>query len=132
MDSVQLVIDTDIIIDFLRHKSKLLQEAVEKYNCGITAVSLYELQAIAVRSPRQEELLAEFLTIIAVLPFDQSSATSAAQVWRDLQLQGQGIGLPDTLIAGICLANDVPLLTNNQKHFQRVINLKLIDSVDIS
>ena len=131
MDTVQLVIDTDIIIDFLRGKSMLLQKAVEQFDCGITAVSLYELQAVAVRSQRQEELFADFLTTVAVLPFDHKSASMAAQIWRGLQQKGQMIGLPDTLIGGICLAHDVPLLTNNKKHFQRIANLKLLDPVDI-
>jgi tRNA(fMet)-specific endonuclease VapC len=131
MDTVQLVIDTDIIIDFLRGKSMLLQKAVEQFDCGITAVSLYELQAVAVRSQRQEELFAEFLTTVAVLPFDHASASMAAQIWRGLQQKGQIIGLPDTLIGGICLAHDVPLLTHNKRHFQRITNLKLVNQTDI-
>jgi tRNA(fMet)-specific endonuclease VapC len=36
------------------------------------------------------------------------------------------ISLSDTLVAGICLAADLPLLTRNVKHFDRVDGLKLI------
>jgi len=35
------------------------------------------------------------------------------------------IGFPDILIAGICLAHDLPLLTRNQAHFERIPDLVL-------
>ena len=36
------------------------------------------------------------------------------------------IGLADILSAGICLANDLPLLTRNVEHFNRIEGLKLV------
>jgi predicted nucleic acid-binding protein len=35
--------------------------------------------------------------------------------------------MADSLIAGIALANDLPLLTRNRSHFERVPDLKLVD-----
>jgi predicted nucleic acid-binding protein len=39
--------------------------------------------------------------------------------------------LPDTLIAGICLAQQMPLLTRNIRHYQRVMDLQLVSPADL-
>jgi predicted nucleic acid-binding protein len=36
------------------------------------------------------------------------------------------IGLADILSAGICLSNELPLLTRNVDHFNRIEGLKLV------
>jgi tRNA(fMet)-specific endonuclease VapC len=36
------------------------------------------------------------------------------------------IGVPDLLTAGICLANDLTLLTRNVEHFNRIEGLNLV------
>jgi predicted nucleic acid-binding protein len=36
------------------------------------------------------------------------------------------IGLADILSAGICLSNNLPLLTRNVEHFNRVEGLRLV------
>jgi predicted nucleic acid-binding protein len=131
VDNIQLIIDTDIVIDFLRRRSEILQKVIDRFTCGITAVTFYELLAVAVRSPQQEQLLSEFISIVTVLPFDQEAAEAAANIWRTLQRQGMSIGLPDTLIAGICLAQSLPLLTRNQRHYQRVSDLQLLHPSDL-
>ena len=53
-----------------------------------------------------------------VLPLDVTAARQAAALQRTLQQQGQVIGLPDTLIAGVCLAQQIPLLTRNSRHYE--------------
>ena len=131
VDNVQLIIDTDIVIDFLRRRSQILQKAIDHFTCGITAVTFYELLAVAVRSPQQEQRLSEFTSIVAVLPFDQEAAEAVAKIWRTLQQQGMTIGLPDTLIAGVCLAQSLPLLSRNQRHYQRVSDLQLLHPSDL-
>lgn len=131
MASIELVIDTDIIIDFLRRRSNVLAKVVENHPCFVTAITVYELQAIAVQSTRQEQALHDFLQIATVLPFHYKAAEQAATIWRQLRSQGELIGLPDTLIAGTCLAFDLPLFTRNHKHYERVRALKLLSATDL-
>ncbi len=132
MDLVELVIDTDIIIDFLRRQSDVLEKAIGRYACAITAVTAYELQAVAVQSDRQMQALQDFLQVVAVLPFDAEAARHSAEIWRTLQATGQLIGLPDTLIAGTCLAFGLPLLTRNSKHYQRIEQLTLKSPTELN
>ncbi|MFQ6014514.1 MAG: type II toxin-antitoxin system VapC family toxin [Anaerolineae bacterium] len=88
LETPQLVIETDIIIDYLRRRTETLRTALLHYECAITAITLYELKAVAVRSERQERLMGKLLTIVAVLPFDMQAAERAAETWRTLAAQG--------------------------------------------
>ena len=127
----QLVVDTDVVIDYLRGRTTTLQAALMQYDCVITAVTVYELEAVAARSQRQQYLVEQLLSAVDVLPFDRLAAHLAADLWRILESQGQGIGLPDTLLAGICLAHGSPLLSRNLEHFQRVPGLRIIASEEL-
>ncbi|MBC8496778.1 MAG: type II toxin-antitoxin system VapC family toxin [Anaerolineales bacterium] len=49
-----------------------------------------------------------------------------------MQREGKLIGVLDTQIAGICLSHNLPLLTRNTDHFQRVPGLELISPEEIA
>jgi predicted nucleic acid-binding protein len=63
---------------------------------------------------------------VSVLSLDSDSAQHSADIWLALANRGAMIGLADILSAGICLANDLPLLTRNVEHFNRIEGLKLV------
>jgi tRNA(fMet)-specific endonuclease VapC len=126
MEAVNLVLDTDVVIDYLRRRSLLLAQATLRFSCAITAVTFYELLAVPTLSTRQKQVLQEVRHALPILPLDEQAAAKSATVWRDLQTAGNSIGLPDTLIAGTCLAYNLPLLTLNQRHYQRIPQLLLI------
>ncbi len=52
-----------------------------------------------------------------------------AEIQDSLDKKGKNIGIPDTLIAGICIAAGIPLLTLNTQHFSRIAALKLINNL---
>jgi tRNA(fMet)-specific endonuclease VapC len=60
-----------------------------------------------------------------VLPFDSLSVTEAVRIYQSLKAVNQLISLPDIFIAATAIANELPLLTLNRKHFERVDHLKL-------
>jgi tRNA(fMet)-specific endonuclease VapC len=126
MATSRLVIDSDVVIDQLREHEFTLQRAVEHFDCTLTAISLYELNAAPHYTDQQRAALADILSVVEVLPFDTRAADQAAQVSRRLASRGRMIGVPDLLTAGICLANDLPLLTRNVEHFNRIEGLKLV------
>ncbi len=126
MANSRVVVDTDIIIDYLRRRERTLEYAIAQFECALTAISWYELKAIPAHSTRQMQLIARLADVMEVLPFDQEAADHSAAIWRELGRQGMSIGLPDTLIAGICRAQGAPLITRNLDHFQRVKDLVVI------
>ncbi len=105
MATPQLVIDTDIIIDYLRRRTDVLRTARLRFSCAMTAITLYELKSVSVRSERQERTITTLAEVLDVLPFDRRDVEQAAEIWRLLARKGELIGLPDTLIAGTCLAS---------------------------
>ncbi len=60
-----------------------------------------------------------------VLPLTMQATRLAAEIYADLRRKRETIGHTDSLIAGIALANDLQLVTNNVKHFKRAEGLKL-------
>lgn len=66
-----------------------------------------------------------FLDTIAVRQWDTPAADQFAQLRAALEREGTPIGVMDTMIAGHALALDATLVTNNQRHFQKVASLKM-------
>lgn len=60
-----------------------------------------------------------------MLPFDSHEAHCSALIRADLEKKGTPIGPYDLLIAGIAVAHQGILVTNNTKEFNRVPELKL-------
>jgi tRNA(fMet)-specific endonuclease VapC len=89
-----------------------------------TTVNYFELVSGARRRREQEAILA-LLESIPVLPLDVDAARRAAHVRQHLERSGIGIGMWDSLIAGIVLARGGSLLTRNKRHFERVPELLL-------
>ena len=125
------VADTDVLIDFLGGQSPGAEHVAAALNRGdlvTTTVTRFELLAGA-RGARQERVIRALLEAVPALPLDEPAADRAAMVRRDLERRGAGIGMADSLIAGIVLTHRGTLITRNRRHFDRVPNLRL-DAAD--
>ena len=72
-------------------------------------------------NPRElTRLVHGFLDRVEVMPWDAQAAGHFAQLRALLERNGTPIGIFDTMIAGHALALKATLVTNNQKHFQKV------------
>lgn len=93
----------------------------------ISAVTLAELRYGAERrqAPRLHALIASFTRTIRVMPFDDAAATRFGEVGAALAGSGEPIGQLDTMIAAHALSLELVLVTNNTKHFGRVVGLPL-------
>ena len=122
-----IVADTDVLIDFLAGRDPAASRVsfeLESRHFGTTAVTRFELLSGA-RDRTAEGLVRRLLDALTTLPLDRASADRAAEIRRRLEAKGEGIGMADSLIAGIVLAHDGLLLTRNRRHFERVEGLKL-------
>jgi tRNA(fMet)-specific endonuclease VapC len=81
--------------------------------------------------PAKESALVEYYDAISssltVLDFDLASAKIYSKLKFNLKKTGKTVQDFDLMIASICLANDLILVTNNTKHFQSIPDLKLQD-----
>jgi predicted nucleic acid-binding protein len=124
------VADTDVLIDFLRGAepaASRVAEAIEaRAALAITTITRFELLAGA-RGKRQRAAVEALLAALPALPLDTTAADRAAGVRRELESRGDGIGMADSLIAGIVLTHGAQLLTRNRRHFERVPDLAVVD-----
>jgi tRNA(fMet)-specific endonuclease VapC len=126
MADSQLGIDTDVVVDYLRKRNDLLERAIAQFDCLFCAITVYELEIGLAHAPGQHRVFQELLEIVSVLPLDLHAAHVSAHVYERLRAQGLLVGLQDTLIAGTCIARNVPLLTRNIEHMGRIPELTVV------
>jgi tRNA(fMet)-specific endonuclease VapC len=122
-----IVADTDVLIDFLANRQPAAARIgleLERGQLRTTVITRFELLAGA-KTPRQEQVVSELLAGLPCLLLDEPGADAAAAIRRTLDRDGVGIGMADSLIAGIVMAHRGVLLTRNRRHFERVPGLSL-------
>ena len=122
-----IIADTDVLIDFLRNREPMADRIALELTTssfGTTAISEFELRS-GIRTQREATAVEALLGALEILSLDSAAARRAAEVRRALESNGQGIGMADSLIAGICLEHNGILLTRNVGRFSRVDNLAL-------
>jgi tRNA(fMet)-specific endonuclease VapC len=122
-----MVADTDVLIDFLEGRSPAAERIALELDQGqlrTTVITRFELLAGA-KTPRQRKLVGELLAALPSLPLDEPGADAAAEIRRLLERDGTGIGMADSLIAGIVVVHKGVLLTRHRRHFERVPGLPL-------
>ncbi len=122
-----IIADSDVIIDYFNGigpSAEIIADLILHHKLGITTISVFELLAGIIGKKRLAaiELLLSQATLI---PLNAESASKAAGIYTELKKKGRLIGNQDILIAGICLAYDLPLFTRNFSHFQQVTHLRL-------
>ncbi len=133
VDVPRICLDTGPLIHYLRGRepgASAVEKVVKTSACYVTAITAYELLFGAARV-RQRFDEQDLLGVMAVLPFDVSGAQRAARLHADLIGRNQDIGVKDVMIAAICLEHDLPLLTTNTRHFERVPLLRIVTAEDL-
>ena len=128
MENTVICLDTSVLIDFYRKKVKsksLCFKLTKKYTFfAVSAVTEYEL--CIGNSQEQNIFWHDFFSRIIILPFDTQAVKYAVRIYKQLKQQNKLIDIPDIMIAGTALQNNMPLATLNRKHFERIKNLVII------
>ena len=75
--------------------------------------------------PETKQQLLLFLSGLQVLPWSESAVWHYARQRKQLKAAGTPIGEMDLLIASQALGEDLTLVTNNTREFERIEGLKL-------
>lgn len=125
------MLDTNICIYILKNMPPQVKEQLKVQNrVSISTVVYAELCFGIQRSPehlqtqRNRQLL-QFVSLLAVVPWDQAAAHHYAEIRADLQQRGMVIGNIDLLIAAHARSLNEVLVSNNLREFQRVVGLRL-------
>jgi len=123
-----IILDTDHCIAILRQKLDLGDHVAADDELFITSITISELTHGAGRSLHREDNLSRLEVLFAtltVLPFDEMAARRCGHLKAELEQQGEPLDNLDLQIASIALVYDLPLATNNTKHFKRIKDLKI-------
>jgi len=112
----RLLLDTDVLIDFLRGQPQAVQ-LLEDTDCEfhVSAVSVAELY-VGVRDGQEREVLDQLVGVLRTIEISTEIAQQAG-LWRREYGKSHGTGILDALIAACADALQIPLATLNVKHF---------------
>ncbi len=125
------VLDSDILIDYLRGAGPgrdLVPALARGPGYWVTAVTAFEL-ALG-RTYRENPSPVHSLLAAPVLTLTRKAGLRGGALLGDLRSRGEAIDVRDAMQAGICLEADVPLVTRNVAHFERVTGLRLSHPAD--
>lgn len=121
-----ILADTDALIDFLKGKGLAAQvrTELERGRLCTSSINVFELFSGA-HTKGQQDKVQSLLAPMTILSLTEEAARCAAEIRRTLDRKGVGIGMGDSLIAGIAIHFNAKLLTRNLKHFERLPGLSL-------
>ena len=128
---MRYLIDTNISIYIMNQRDQSLIQRFKKIPVGeicISSITLSELSYGVYKSSsvtKNKQRLKEFLMPFQILSFNNKSAEIYGQIRSQLEKKGQTISSFDMLIASHAISEDLVLVTNNDKEFKRIKNLKI-------
>ena len=130
---MRYMLDTNICIYAIKHKPEKVFSELQKHDPSeicISSVTYAELVHGVEKSAAVEKnrvALSLLLANIEILPFDVNAADYYGKIRADLEKKGTPIGPLDMMIAGHAQSLGYTVVTNNEKEFTRVKNLKTVN-----
>ncbi len=128
---ISCLLDTDIVIDFLRRRSyarKLLNDWAGE---GLLAIStLTHLEIYQGMRSGEEKATNVFLDGLTSVAVDVPIARRAGTMLGELRSKGVTVGIADAIIGATALQLNAPLLTNNVEHYP-FADLKVLRGLEV-
>lgn len=124
------LLDTCVIIDLVRGDRGTIEAMKGKSpdQVAISAITEFELrygiEQVSKLKSKSKSIVEAILSEINILDFGSKEASNAAGIRNHLRVQGTPIGPYDFLIAATAVANDLILVSSNEKEFIRIPELK--------
>jgi tRNA(fMet)-specific endonuclease VapC len=128
---LRYLLDTDILVAIRRGRPAEVRARFEQLKPGEAALSVISYGELLYGIEKQQlgpeplRRLDELVSLIPVLPLSADVARIYGVVRADLANRGEIIGANDLWIAAHAQANDLVLVSNNEREFRRVVGLKL-------
>jgi tRNA(fMet)-specific endonuclease VapC len=125
------LLDTSTISDFLSNTGRTQQklQTISPSEVAISAITtmevLYGFELKAVARRRYSARFQTLCAIVETIPFDQATASVAANIRASLKIKGQPIGSFDLLIGATALVHGCILVTSNLREFERIDGLNV-------
>jgi len=133
---MKYMLDTNICIYIIKKKPDKVIRHLRELRLSdvcISSITLSELEYGVEKSEQRDRnkiALAKFIAPIEVIAYDDLAAARYGGIRSFLEKNGISIGALDMLIAAHALAEDLILVTNNEREFRRVPGLKIENWVE--
>jgi tRNA(fMet)-specific endonuclease VapC len=128
---MRYLLDTNICIYIIRKQPLQVLQKIQTFHpseIGISSITLSELEYGIEKSAFQQKnrlALMQFLCPFNIVPYEDTASRIYGKIRAVLESQGNPIGAMDLLIAAQAIALDIVLITNNEKEFRKVPDLKI-------
>ena len=118
-----LLLDTDVLVDFLRGHSRAVA-FVNAHSAQIILSSIVVAELYAgVRGDREQAALEALVSLFPVVPVSGEMAKTGGLYKRDYG-KSHGVGLADAILAATAEAENAELKTLNTKHYPMLKGLR--------
>ena len=125
------LLDTNICIYIIKKKPEIVLKKFKGFplgSIGISTITLAELQFGVRKSSNPEKNLSalnQFIIPLEIIDFDYKATIEYGLIRSELEKKGTPIGPLDTLIGAHAKSERLTLVTNNEKEFNRISNLRI-------
>ena len=128
---MKYLLDTNICIYIIKRKPAIVLEKFRALPLGSVAISTITLAELeygirkSTNPDKNSEALNQFVVPLDVLDFDYEATITYGRIRAELEKKGTPIGPLNTLIAAHALSLNITLVTNHEKEFSRIAELKI-------
>lgn len=125
------LLDTNILIYVINHNPQKVFEKIatmqlgDLATCSIVVGELFFGIEKSKFKAHNAKMLNQMLESLVIYDFGLKEAQIYAQIRADLEQKGQIIGNMDMLISATALANELVLVTNNEREFSCIDGLRI-------
>jgi tRNA(fMet)-specific endonuclease VapC len=128
MEYSGMVVDTSIFIDYLRKKNKKnssLFKLPDDKILYVSVITVFELFLGATNEQKWQDVVL-LTNDLNILPVTVDISKKAAKIFQDLKKRNKIIDFRDILIGATAITNNLPVVTHNIKHFERITGLEVL------
>lgn len=125
------LIDTDILSYYFKGIDEVVKNGSKYLDFfryfSISTMTVFEVLSgyKKIKNKPKEDLFLTFCQENEIIPLSQKEMEKAAELQAKLNEAGTPLNIPDIFIASSAIVNDCILVTNNEKHFRRITDLRL-------
>ena len=121
-----MIIDTDLLIWYMRGNKKAYKVIEDTYDFYVSVVSYIELVQGMRNKNELTELRRAFREWNTKILYINEEISAKAMFYIERHYLSHSLQLSDALIASIALVNGLPILTANDKHYKMIKELDII------
>lgn len=120
MKGKKIVLDTDVIIDYLRNDAQAVTYIENQLSAQmlLSVINVAELYA-GIRNKEEKQAIENFLRVFEIISINKEIAEQGGE-FRKTYGKSHGTGLADALIAATAIQQNATLITLNIHHYPMI------------